>query len=272
MAEPLTDQRYWDAVWTFTDDHTKVAPAIHTDHDTHQAWLDRQLGRRLTSGTRFLEVGAGGSAWPAHVARHYGAEAWGIDFSRPGLELAALAATRQRVQVRLVEGDLFDPRALPDRGFDVVYSGGFVEHFPDAEPVMARLAALLRPGGVVVTAVPNLAGLNGLLQRVVDADCWARHVVFTPTRLDRAHALGGLRPVVPARHLGVCDLGAVNFSRLASRLPPPALRVLWAGLSLARRTTEAVAARLGRDDGGWILAPGIVGVYERAWCRESKIR
>jgi 2-polyprenyl-3-methyl-5-hydroxy-6-metoxy-1,4-benzoquinol methylase len=261
MALALTDRDYWDRVWAFTDDDQ--TPRIHVDVDQHQAFLDRTFAARLAPGRRFLEVGAGGSAWPAHVAARYGAEGWGIDFSRPGLEMAARAARRGGVCVSLVEGDFFDPTKLEAGSFDVVYSGGFVEHFPDAAPLMARLAGLLAPGGVVVTTVPNLQGLNGWLQRLADPECFARHIVFTPSTLDAQHALGGLVPVLAARHLGVLDMGAVNFLRLAAHLPSVVLRLLWLFLSGSRRIAEGAAAVARVRDGGLWLAPSLIGIYRR---------
>jgi SAM-dependent methyltransferase len=259
MALSLTDQSYWDSVWSYTGDHLREAPIIGAD--LHQAYLAERFRCHLRPGGRFLEVGAGGSAWPAFIAARFRAEAWGIDFSRGGLALAAACAGRDGVKVRLVEGDFFAADRLPKAAFDVIYSGGFVEHFPDAKPLMRRFAELLAPGGVVVTAVPNLDGMNGLLQRLCDRACFERHVVFTPASLDAAHALGGLRPVEPAGFLGVFDPGSVNFARMASKLPAPALKLVWAALSQSRKAAERVANRLGLRHGGRLFAPGIVGVY-----------
>jgi SAM-dependent methyltransferase len=261
MPLSLTDQSYWDSVWSFTDEHLREAPVVGAG--LHQQALMQIFRRRLRPGTRFLEVGAGGSPWPAHIASRLGAEGWGIDFSRGGLGIAAACASRDGVRVRLVDGDFFDREKLPAGAFEVVYSGGFVEHFPDPLPLMQRFAELLAPGGVVVTAVPNLDGVNGLLQRLCDRECYDRHVVFTPASLDHAHALGALVPVEPARFLGVMDLGSVNFSRLAARMPAPALKLIWAALSSSRRAGEELASRLGKNDGGRVLAPGIIGVYRR---------
>lgn len=261
-ANRLTDRDYWDHVWSFTGDHAPP-PRIDCAHDLHQALLDGILRAYVAPGARFLEIGCGGSAWPAHAAAQYQAEAWGIDFSTEGLALARACAARDRVKVELVDGDLFDRARLPAGRFDVVYSGGFVEHFPAARPLMERIAELLAPQGVVITSVPNLDGVNGILQHLVDRDCFERHLVFTPETLDAAHACGGLRAHEPARYLGVIDLGSVNFSRLAARLPVSALKVIWAGLSAARRAGEAAARHLGAAHGGRWLSPMLVGVYGR---------
>jgi SAM-dependent methyltransferase len=262
MQDALTDQGYWDAVWTFADDHAHAAaPRIHPGF--MERWLRHAFASRLGPGRRFLEVGAGASAWPAHVAARYGAEAWGIDFSRGGLEMAARAVVPGAAPVHLVEGDLFDGDKLPRGAFDVVYSGGFVEHFPTPRPLMERLAELLAPGGVVVTSVPNLCGLNGLVQRVVDAETFRRHVVLSPAQLDAAHATGGLVPLEPARFLGMADPGAVNWSRVAERMPAAAMRGLSFGFAKLRLAANWLEARTGADGGRW-WSPSVGGVYRRA--------
>jgi SAM-dependent methyltransferase len=259
MQDALTDQGYWNAVWSFADAHAaRVAPRLGDGGS--ERFLLRAFAPRLGPGRRFLEVGAGGSAWPAAVAARLGAEAWGIDFSRPGLERAARAVVPGSAPVRLIEGDLFDRQKLPVAGFDVVYSGGFVEHFPSPRALMERLVELLRPGGVVVTAVPNLCGINGLLQKLVDADTFRRHVVLSPSQLDAAHAAGGLVPVEPARFLGVVDPGAVNFARLAKRLPPTLLRALSYALARLRAAGNRWERRHGGDGGRW-WAPTVAGIY-----------
>ena len=254
-SSALTDRRYWDLIW-----RTAVAPTVDLSRDPQQAFLDRCFAAHLGPGRRFLEVGAGGSPWPVQVARAHHAEAWGIDFSRLGLAAVERSAREAGTSVRLVEADLFDEGALPLGAFDVVYSGGFVEHFTDAAPVMRRLAALVRPGGVVITGVPNLRGINGLVQRVVDRSCYRRHVLFSPQTLDEAHRLGRLRPLATTRYLGVLDLGAINFGTL-DRLPAAGKKLFWLALGMTRRTAHALGSAIGRSDGGRLFAPMVLGVY-----------
>ncbi|HUS68264.1 MAG TPA: class I SAM-dependent methyltransferase [Kofleriaceae bacterium] len=263
MPSALTDQHYWNAVWTYVGDQPSNAPQEDDPRDRYRAQLFERFRTHLAPGRRFLEIGAGGSPWPALLAARFGADAWGIDFSAGGLELAAAHAARERVKTTLVEGDFFDETLLPAGTFDVVYSGGFVEHFPEAQPLMRRIAQLLAPGGVVITAVPNLAGLNGLAQRLVDEDCYRRHIVFTPRSLDAAHALGGLHPVEQTRFVGVADLGWVNFSRVAPKIPAPALKLVWAGITQSRRAAELFAGAFGVRHGGALFSPSLIGVYDR---------
>jgi SAM-dependent methyltransferase len=259
MQEALTDQTYWDQIWHFTGDHASQAPP-RVESAMTDRFLRDVFAAHLGPRRRFIEIGAGGSQWPGHVARALGADAWGIDFSRPGLQLTARAAADVRHRVTLVDGDLFDPCRLPARGFDVVYSGGFIEHFPSPRRVMVRLMELLAPGGIVVTLVPNLGGVNGALQRLADRQTFERHVVHTPESLDEAHESAGLAALAPARYLDLIDLGCVNLSRLATRMP----RLMWRGLnysmSLVRRAGIVCSTHTGAD-GGRLLAPMLGGIY-----------
>ena len=261
MQEALTDQTYWDEVWRFTGEHGP-AVAARVESAMTDRFLVRAFATHLGRGGRFVEIGAGGTPWLGYVARTLGVEAWGIDFSRPGLALAARAAADVRSRVTLVEGDVLDRALLPKSAFDVVYSGGFVEHFPSSRAVLERFGELLTPDGVVVTLVPNLHGVNGALQAFADRDTFARHVVHTTATLDAAHAAAGLVPVERTRYLDLVDLGCVNLSRIASRMPKQIWRALSYGMALSRRAGIAVAARTDAD-GGRLFAPMIGGIYRR---------
>lgn len=80
----------------------------------------------------------------------------------PGLTLtlvdqshAMLDAARRRLGLgpaRFLAGDITSV-ALPVAGFDIVVAAHVVEHLGDLDAAMARMAQLLRPGGVVILSV-----------------------------------------------------------------------------------------------------------------------
>lgn len=261
MDAALADESYWTSVWSSTATSTNDAtPKIVSGATTR--WRTELFRKFLSPGRRFIEIGAAGSAWPGYVATETGAEAWGIDFAENGLELTARAAAARCATVRLVRGDVFDETKLPSAAFDVVYSAGFVEHFPNAQLLMRRFANLLAPDGVVVTAVPNLCGLNGTLQRLVDEETFAKHVVLSPRDLDAVHAAVDLVPVEAAHFVGVLNLTAVNFSALEQRMDPQLRRALLFVFAKIRLAGECLGNAMGCTGGAW-LAPMIGGVYRK---------
>jgi SAM-dependent methyltransferase len=57
---------------------------------------------------------------------------------------------------------------FPDRSFDAVASYCFLEHVPDAPKVLAEMARVLRPGGVVLVLSPNLVSPFLVLKSLVN--------------------------------------------------------------------------------------------------------
>lgn len=72
----------------------------------------------------------------------------GIDVS-PEMIRRAQSLTTDLDNVTLIEGDILQT-PLPDGGFDFVSAIAVLHHLPFAEAI-SRLAALLRPGGVLAT-------------------------------------------------------------------------------------------------------------------------
>lgn len=65
-------------------------------------------------------------------------------------------------------GELTDPDLELEEGFGAIVFWHSLEHLPEPDAALARAAALLAPGGVLVIAVPN----NASLQASVFGDRW----------------------------------------------------------------------------------------------------
>lgn len=107
---------------------------------------------RLEAGRLALELGCGTAVFLERVART-GATILGLDLSR---EL--LAGARERLgtaaNVRLARGNA---EQLPcrDAGFDAVYGSSILHHL-DLDAALAEAFRVLRPGGRVAFAEPNI--------------------------------------------------------------------------------------------------------------------
>ncbi len=124
-----------------------------------------------------------------------GARPVGIDLSldvvRDGRQ--ALAAHQPRCVVS-------DVRALPfdDGAFDLVYSMGTIEHFPDYEVAVREMLRVLRPGGRAIIGVPNRLdpflrpALVWVLQRL-NLYAYGVERSFTPAALQRLLEANGFR-------------------------------------------------------------------------------
>jgi 2-polyprenyl-3-methyl-5-hydroxy-6-metoxy-1,4-benzoquinol methylase len=147
----------------------------------------RLLDRAIPGDARIVDVGCGTGQMTLYLARADRVVV-GADMTRASLRLGAAAARRFRIDRALfVETDLQRP-GLCRGAFDVVISAGVVHHTPDPRASFARVAALARPGGIVVLGVYNAFARVALrLRRAVARMTRYRIIPFDPVLSDRRH-------------------------------------------------------------------------------------
>jgi 2-polyprenyl-3-methyl-5-hydroxy-6-metoxy-1,4-benzoquinol methylase len=92
--------------------------------------------------------GTGRTALALAASRH---RVTGIDVHRPSLEWARRKAAEARVPLELIQGDLLvTSRALPAERFHVVLCLGVLYTCADYGAIVAELARVLRPGGMLL--------------------------------------------------------------------------------------------------------------------------
>jgi SAM-dependent methyltransferase len=133
--------------------------------------LERVFHRwlRYGRGQRLLEAGCGSSLWLPYFAKHFGMEVTGLDYSDIGLARSREILRRNNVQGSLRKADLRDGPEKDRESFDAVFSLGLIEHFERPDSILAILKEFVRPGGLLLTWIPNTAGfiprMNPLLNR-----------------------------------------------------------------------------------------------------------
>lgn len=157
-ALPLTDPVFWDKFWG----SVRLPATADPDKRYERCFIDF-FDNHLHPGPgeRVFEAGCAPGLWLAHLARRFGYAPHGCDTSPRGVEL-----TRENFKLLGLSGDIAECDLLayrPERPFDLVLSFGFIEHFADPLPILAKHLELLKPGGLLVLEVPNLTGINAWL-------------------------------------------------------------------------------------------------------------
>lgn len=256
-TKDLAGRTTWDDIWRRESARTADLRSYY------DARISALFDAHVATGSRVLEVGCGGSVWLPLLAHRKRCEVWGIDYSRRGVELARANLERAGASGTIVLGDALADNDVPMDHFDVLWSYGVVEHFDDVEAVVRRLAKHLRPGGLMITLVPNLAGAIGWLHRVVDPEIYAGHMRLLPEDLDRAHLDAGLAVEGAARYYGVFSIGVVNFNRFRKRLPTLVDRLFWAAVIGTQQAACLPFRVVGKHPETRTFSPWAVGVYRR---------
>ena len=113
-----------------------------------------QIQRFVATG-RALDVGCGRGITLSQLRD----EGW----ATAGVEISETAAAQARAALgdSIFVGDVVEGPWEPE-SFDVVVLWHVLEHLPDPFAVLAKTRQLLRPGGLLVIAVPNLESLQAL--------------------------------------------------------------------------------------------------------------
>jgi len=193
---------------------------------------------------RLIEIGAGSSAWLPRLNRNFGFAIEGLDYSPTGCERARQILKDTSVPGEIHQADMFEPPQSLIGRFDVVCSFGLVEHFSDTTAAVAACAAFVRPGGLVITMIPNMKGLYGWLYRFFDRQVFDLHVPLSLNDLEQAHRKSGLSPISGEYIVGLP--GVIDRERVEP--------VMW------RRVLRRLVARL--SAGYWWLEERGIGFPE----------
>jgi 2-polyprenyl-3-methyl-5-hydroxy-6-metoxy-1,4-benzoquinol methylase len=185
-VKKLTEKQHWDA--NYVSDGAEGGEKLSA-YRRMLAWLKRTLPDSTIEdmeaygtyrmwaeivptylpsleGKTMLEVGSA----PGEVLIEYhqktGCIPYGVEYSEPGVEVNRANFEAHGLDPNnVLHSDFFSEDFLKQHQntFDVVYSGGFIEHFDDPKNVVARHVDLAKPGGMIMIAIPNLRGINRVL-------------------------------------------------------------------------------------------------------------
>lgn len=254
----LAGKPYWNEIWKETKGRSANIKANYYHYR-----FDKLFRTLIPKHSRILEVGCGGSVWLPYFGKTFESEVWGIDYSEVGVGLAKRNLQTQGLNGKIIFGDVFKNEEIPKNYFDVLWTYGFIEHFDDPQKVVARIASFVKPGGLVITLVPNLMGAIGWLQKMVDRGVYSKHVIISPRLLDDIHQKVSLQPVISARYFGIFSIGVVNFNHIRRQLPKMIDAIFW---FLVRLTQHLVCfpfwiSRL--EPESRLFSPYIIGVYKK---------
>ena len=172
------------------------------------SWLGVPLRELVT-----LDYGMGWGLW-ARIAARLGCRSHGTDLAEARMDFA-----RRHGVVALTDEEIERER------FHFINTDQLLEHVPDPRELVARLAAALRPGGILKVSVPSQLGVEQLIGRLAEGQDRVSHAeimpvmplehlnCFTPQGLLALGSAAGLECVKPGpfhlyaflRHRGTLD-------------------------------------------------------------------
>jgi 2-polyprenyl-3-methyl-5-hydroxy-6-metoxy-1,4-benzoquinol methylase len=214
-------KQYWDKAWKTNGIGGEANPrqtglANYVNHQFHEFFCEVFLNLN-TQGKALLEIGCSRSVWLPYFAKEFGFKVHGIDYSEIGCQQAIRILANEGVKGEIVCSDFFSPPESMLGAFDAVISFGVVEHFQNTAECIAALSKFLKLGGLLITSVPNLRGLNGLIQKALNRAIFDIHVALNVHNLAHAHKVNGLQ-IISCNYFLFVNLGILNLENLKGGL------------------------------------------------------
>ncbi len=150
-----------------------------------------------------------------YFAKEFRFKVYGIDYSEIGCQQTMQILSKEGVKGDIVCGDFFSPPEWMIGEFDVMVSFGVLEHFEETEGCISAFSRFLKPEGVMITNIPNLTGLIGLIQKMINRNVFDIHVPLSPENILEAYQKNSLFAVSCGYFLAA-NFGVVNFENLRS--------------------------------------------------------
>jgi 2-polyprenyl-3-methyl-5-hydroxy-6-metoxy-1,4-benzoquinol methylase len=193
-------EEYWTKVWKET---TLPEPIdIHHGNINHHVYRSlHQFFTKLFKGVdtknkSILEIGCGNSVFLSYFHKEFGLAVAGVDYSEYGIIQTQKVFDRDGVKGNLYLADAFAPPAELVNKYDYVISLGVAEHFEDTTAALHAFSQFVKPGGVLITSVPNLSGVTGFLQAKMNKPVMDIHVPMDKEYLDNAVQKAGLQTIM----------------------------------------------------------------------------
>ena len=145
--------RWWDPDGPHGPLHRYVPARMAVIRDALAPLADGGDRRRPLAGLSVLDIGCGGGLLAEPMTR-LGARVTGVDADAAGIAAAIAHAGEMGLEIEY-RADAAEVLAAEGRRFDAVVASEVIEHVADREAFADALAALLRPGGVLVLTTIN---------------------------------------------------------------------------------------------------------------------
>ena len=205
---------YWEQHWSDKPlpNDKKVGGGIITNYVNRriEEYFAEAFANIETSGQQLLEIGCARSIWLSYFTNTFGFKVSGIDYSARGCEDTKRSLANDGISSEIVCADFFAPPSWMNDRYDVIVSFGVAEHFQDTPACIKAFAKMLKPGGVMITFIPNMAGLIGHVQRLVDRAVFDIHMQLNANDLRQAHEKASMEVLkcnyFLSTNFGVCNI------------------------------------------------------------------
>ncbi|NPV50431.1 MAG: class I SAM-dependent methyltransferase [Candidatus Methanofastidiosum sp.] len=200
-ANKKTTKDYWEDVWGNENKYNRLDIKSSNFKTCIKNYHYRKVFRKinpvlskLPKGAKILELGCANSPWLPFLAKEYGFQVEGIDYSKKGCKLCEKILQEENIKnFNIACSDFFDiPKEMENR-YDMAFSFGVVEHFKNPDEIINIFSSVLKEDGILITGIPNMGSFYGKLQKYFNEEIYKLHNPLNLDDLSKSYSECGLK-------------------------------------------------------------------------------
>lgn len=222
MHKDIAGKDYWKNLWSHRVKTRPADPKVLglTNYVVrkYDGFFHQCLDGLKADETSILEVGCAGSIWLPYFAQEFGFDITGLDYTENGCAQTEEILKQSNLKGRIVCADFFSPPEDMIAKYDVVTSFGVAEHFENTSQCLEAFGKFLKPGGILITYIPNMTGSIGFFQKIFDYDNYKIHILLNRRDLEVAHQKAGFI-VESCNYFLAINWAVINLEKLKKDKP-----------------------------------------------------
>jgi len=165
----------------------------------------------------FFEIGCAPGGWLVYFHKQFQFSVSGVDYAPEAYKKTIENLELLKIPAQIKNADFFNFEHAP---YDIVFSSGFIEHIKNVSSVVERIISLSKPkGGIVITIIPTMHGLNWMISKTFRPKVAAGHFPISRDMLTNLHEKYGLQTLYSG-YLGSFQLlPPIAKNAFADKLP-----------------------------------------------------
>ena len=136
-------------------------------------------------------------------------------------------------------------------------SFGLIEHFKNWSSTLKIISEFLKPGGLMITTIPNLFGINAFISKIFRPKIYYGHEKISPAHLKREHKILGMN-VVNCNYSGSWFISAPLQMSHFSKTHPSISRIINYPFRISNYFLRKMQQKITNFPASKIFSPSIV--------------
>ncbi|WP_024787508.1 methyltransferase domain-containing protein [Lebetimonas sp. JH369] len=206
MEQDKAGENYWNSVWKEKMVIDEIDINYYTNRLLHNLY---QKYFKFDKTKKVLEIGCALSANLLYFNKYFGYQINGFDYEVDAVKKTINIYNTMNYKANIFHRDFFS-KDETDK-YNRFTPFGVFEHFENIEDSIAHTRHYLKDNGIILTVIPNMNGIIGLLQKLLNKPVYDVHIPYTREDIKNAHEKAGYNTLF-CNYYGLYQAGVINLT------------------------------------------------------------